>query len=1093
MKDERRLKLLHPGMTTRRGTLLLSVFLLAILWGDTMLHASAFVVPRQVSVSKRDQNFRLFVKETDSPKASKPSGTQTRRPDNNKQQNRSPRNRQQGRPSNNNNNSNKNNSFQKQKRLNRQLVQCDSADDLFQLLQKSPGALTKRGGGGVLNTVNFSTSIHRLARHSLQPKARTPILADPRLALLLAGVAEALAGEEALSFSSREISNIGWALAKLRVAPPSSAMPVQTSPSSDQIVSTAKDIRIGVMEASKAKQPGEALKPVWIPALSKLAGLILDDIGGRIEYSKELKQQEMSNLLWAWATADRADPVVFGKVIRRMIAQDTDDRQPQEWSNAVWAFATARVYEGKAEMFDFLAHLMEDEAFVDGFKPQEISNTLWGCATLFSNAESEIPAATEQSVLRIIRSFAPRIVKRAHHFKTQELSNALWGVATLGFGLTISPEIIANNYVCLPSKSPEMDKELKGRVIESIIGAAQEKLHQFRSQELNNVAWAMARLLDENKPSAATLLQGIGMEMCNPRRRVTSQDIGTTIWSFATLEFFNDNLYRGLLSRFTPDMVHSCKPQELSNTVWAVATAEIDIGPERDAFDTTFLSQEMRPVPQDLITSFFGEAGAQVIQRPQEFKPQEIKDILWSFSKCNIRHPELFRSTAEYLVGREEDGYATPRGLSDFSPQGLGNMAWAFARQAQLAEEVADRYKSKSATPLTGGRLAYKSAICLDVGEGLIHKLFSEIAETNLRVHNELSALRPQDISNTAWTLGVLAICHDEFAEACKMQLKKRTKLYMSGKEDSMTYFKGQEISNLLWGLATLNSAPGDMIDSVGPYLRKISQDKDGKVSVRSIASVFKRQELANIAWSCAVFGEYPSDLMTFLYGGLLGDKKDPESLAKIYEDGGLQGQAVMTLLYVQAAMDLSGSASGLTLPPDFPDDWQRSSSVAIGDVVAPTFELALTTSKIQRDVSAAFNRIGFEHVEEHVISMEGLASEYNVNLNPKPVEVLSIDIADVSRRIAIEVDGPAHFLSSISDLGAGAKGFRKLNKGKLEYQFNWTGENERINGPTALKERLLKSLGWKVIHLPFWEWYALDGEEAEDAYCRNLLNQLQQ
>jgi RAP domain len=31
--------------------------------------------------------------------------------------------------------------------------------------------------------------------------------------------------------------------------------------------------------------------------------------------------------------------------------------------------------------------------------------------------------------------------------------------------------------------------------------------------------------------------------------------------------------------------------------------------------------------------------------------------------------------------------------------------------------------------------------------------------------------------------------------------------------------------------------------------------------------------------------------------------------------------------------------------------------------------------------------------------------------------------------------------------------------------------------------------LGWKVIHLPFWEWYALGGDAAaEDAYCSELL-----
>ena len=536
-------------------------------------------------------------------------------------------------------------------------------------------------------------------------------------------------------------------------------------------------------------------------------------------------------------------------------------------------------------------------------------------------------------------------------------------------------------------------------------------------------------------------------------------------------------------------MVRSCKPQELSNTVWAVATAEIDIGVEKDAFDTTFLSEENRPAARDPIASFFGDAAIELIVRPQEFKEQEIKDVLWSFSKMSIRHPELFKRTAEHLAGKDEEDSLNARGLGEFSPQGLGNMAWAFAKQAQAAEGVTDRHKSFCKMSLTTGRLAVKSASCFDIGEDLLHRLFRKIAEADLYFHNGLSDLKPQDISNTAWSFGVHAICHHEFAEACKKQLQQRIKLYLSGKENSMTFFKGQEISNLLWALATLNTPCDGLLDNVGDYLRKISSDSKGKMSVKSIASVFKRQELANIAWSCAVFGEYPSDVMAFLYGGLLGDQKNPDRLAKIYQDEGLQGQAIMTLLYVQAAMDLGKSTNGLTLPPGFPDDWGQSSGSSNGEVDSPTFELSLSTSKMQRTVSDAFRRIGFKHVEEHVISMADLASEYGVNVPPKAVEVLSIDIADIDNRIAIEVDGPAHFFTSIDEEG-GSVGYTKLNKDRLEYQFAWTGDRQQINGPTALKQRLLHLLGWKVIHIPFWDLMDLQSEEEKEEYCRNLLQQ---
>jgi hypothetical protein len=109
------------------------------------------------------------------------------------------------------------------------------------------------------------------------------------------------------------------------------------------------------------------------------------------------------------------------------------------------------------------------------------------------------------------------------------------------------------------------------------------------------------------------------------RRRVASQDISMTLWSFATLNYFDDQLYRRLLSRFTPEMVRVAKAQELSNSLWAVATAEIDVGIERDAFDTTFLLPDDQPIPNDPIVSFFGDAAVELMERPNQFNPQEIK------------------------------------------------------------------------------------------------------------------------------------------------------------------------------------------------------------------------------------------------------------------------------------------------------------------------------------------------------------------------------------------------------------------------------------------------------------------------------------
>jgi hypothetical protein len=305
-----------------------------------------------------------------------------------------------------------------------------------------------------------------------------------------------------------------------------------------------------------------------------------------------------------------------------------------------------------------------------------------------------------------------------------------------------------------------------------------------------------------------------------------------------------------------------------------------------------------------------------------------------------------------------------------------------------------------------------------------------------------------------------------------------------------MNSFKGQEVANLLWTMATLSVPAADSLAVIDSYVDRVCRDDSGRVTPSSIARFFKRQELANIGWSCAVFDTFPKKLMTLLYAGLFGrnDHDDQAAMCLIHGDPGLQRQAIVSSIYVMSAMDLKQTSGGLRLPANFPDGWGRQTASARDDEYSTEMvELSVSTSKIQREVSAAFHRLGFPHVEEHMISMEDLASA-GVNVAPKPLPILSIDIANLEDRIAVEVDGPSHFVTNI-DVVNETDGYSKLTSGKLEYQFCWSEDRHRMNGPTLLKQRILTLLGWKVIHLNFWDWYAVNGDEAaEDALCRRLL-----
>ena len=73
-----------------------------------------------------------------------------------------------------------------------------------------------------------------------------------------------------------------------------------------------------------------------------------------------------------------------------------------------------------------------------------------------------------------------------------------------------------------------------------------------------------------------------------------------------------------------------------------------------------------------------------------------------------------------------------------------------------------------------------------------------------------------------------------------------------------------------------------------------------------------------------------------------------------------------------------------------------------------------------------------------------------------------SVDIRIKGRRVVIEVDGPSHFV-------------RRLNDPSLF-----------MNGPTLFKDRLLRRMGWSVVHVPFFDW---NKAQDKQAYLKGLLH----
>ena len=174
-------------------------------------------------------------------------------------------------------------------------------------------------------------------------------------------------------------------------------------------------------------------------------------------------------------------------------------------------------------------------------------------------------------------------------------------------------------------------------------------------------------------------------------------------------------------------------------------------------------------------------------------------------------------------------------------------------------------------------------------------------------------------------------------------------------------------------------------------------------------ATLFKPQELANLIYAVAIAGCWgEARLVAALERAVVGV---PWSEWKVFE--------LRSLALVQYH---AKAEAGLEL---FRDD-------ATFDTVLENARLSadVTVSRTQAEVSQLLGDLGWAHDDE--VEVEG---------------VLSVDMADVAARTAVEFDGPSHF---VTELETGAV---------------------RVGGATLAKTRVLRALGWMVVRLRYDDW----------------------
>lgn len=254
----------------------------------------------------------------------------------------------------------------------------------------------------------------------------------------------------------------------------------------------------------------------------------------------------------------------------------------------------------------------------------------WAMATLHSkrtngdsgsNGKQEISendAIEDGAIVRNLRWVAKNIQQNVDGFKPQELSNSVWAWATIGFGYDETSGLnVHNDYTYVVSDAPQEDRALVFDTLEIVAANALQRLDKFKasSRMFNRTSFAYClhlsyTILHRRKSSiiffghmlvlvigqmwlksySRELLVSSFLKLINRHtyillthfpakdqlaRRVhqfKAQDVGTTMWSLATVECPDPAAFRAGASRLNFSFIRLFKPQEMSNAVRTYAT-----------------------------------------------------------------------------------------------------------------------------------------------------------------------------------------------------------------------------------------------------------------------------------------------------------------------------------------------------------------------------------------------------------------------------------------------------------------------------------------------------------------------------------------
>jgi len=606
---------------------------------------------------------------------------------------------------------------------------------------------------------------------------------------------------------------------------------------------------------------------------------------------------------------------------------------------------------------------------------------------------------------------------------------------------TTALNVCAKGYQKLSKKDKNHFVQTHAPLIKQLIKKALEKLQDGEPRHIAQLAWASARLnlRGEYVPS---LFDAISAEALEKIRDFKPQELANTAWAFATLGIKDNKLFDAI-AKATLEKIRDFNPQELANTSWAFATLDI----KHD--------------------KLFGAMAKETLEKIRDLKPQELTNISWAFATLGIKDDKLFDAIAK----------ATLEKIQDFNSQDLANTSWAFATLGikddklfdAIAKEALEKIQDFSPQGLTNTAWAFATLGIKD------DKLFDAIAKEAL---GKIQDFNSQDLANTAWAFATLGIEHDKLFDAIAKEALGK-----------IQDFNPQNLANIAWAFATLGIKDGKLFITVAEKSQQKIRD-------------FKPQELANTAWAFATLGIKDDKLFNAISTESLEKIRDfnTQNLANTawaFATLGIKNNKLLDAISIESqqkirdfnAQDLANTAWTLMLYSLFnaTNAYHPLLILLIRNLNAKTaalrkedlgeiYQVLLylehfssekldSSSNLQAKIDVYLKTLSKtppQSSDLHKFVQTALETLLKKKLSSELfVEGFFIDIVlDPAKKIAIEVDGPSHFLN--------------------------TGE---MRGNNLIKDKLLEKLGWTVFHVSYRAWNALKSEEEKGNYLKTLLH----